>query len=70
MKDKNDNCLLLLCLVTTVNIKNSITEAECDTTKKYLAKLKKKFESSDKTLIGKLLMNCLIMSMMKRKWTC
>ncbi|CAH9069044.1 unnamed protein product [Cuscuta europaea] len=54
-KDKDGNCLSLLRLVTAVDIKNSITEADCDTSKKYLAKLKEKFEPSDKALIGKLL---------------
>ena len=38
-KDKDGNCLSFLCLITSVDIKNSITEAERDTTKKYLAKL-------------------------------
>src|SRR5438067_2313428 len=54
-KDKDVNCLAFLRLVTAVDIKNSITEAECDSTMKYLAKLKEKFELSDKALIGKLL---------------
>ena len=54
-KDKDANCLSFLRLTTTADIKNSITEAECDTTKKYLAKLKEKFQPSDKALIGKLL---------------
>ncbi|KAL8140365.1 hypothetical protein V2J09_006386 [Rumex salicifolius] len=54
-KDKDGNCLSFLRLVTAMDIRNSISGAECDTTKKYLAKLKEKFEPSDKALIGQLL---------------
>ncbi len=43
-KDKKSNCLSFLRLTTTADIKNSITDAECDTTNKYLAKLKEKFQ--------------------------
>ena len=54
-KDKDGNCLSFLRLVTALDIRNSNSEAECDTSKKYLAKLKEKFEPSDKALIGQLL---------------
>ena len=51
-KDKDGNCLSFLRLVTAMDIRNSISGAKCDTSKKYLAKLKEKFEPLDKALIG------------------
>ena len=54
-KDRDGNCLSFLRLVTALDIRNSISEAECDTSKKFLAKLKEKFEPSDKALIGQML---------------
>ena len=51
-KDRDGNCLSFLRLVTALDIRNSISEAECDISKKYLVKIKEKFEPSDKALIG------------------